>query len=104
MAIQIIRLSTGEELIGEVSVDESGGYVISKPAILGMIEGEEGVPNMVLQKYLPHSEQGEDISIRINSDHVMFTFSPLSEILNHYNSSLGSGIVTPPTGVIPSVN
>lgn len=98
MAIQIIRLSTGEELIGEVTVDESGGYVISKPALLGMIEGEEGVPNMVLQKYLPHSEEGESVTIRIDSRHVMFSFSPLSEILNHYNSILGSGIITPPKG------
>jgi len=96
--IQVLRLTTGEEIIGEVSVDDDSGYVIKKPALLGMMQSEEGTPNMVLQKYLPHSEQGEDITLRINSSHVMFSFEPLGEILNHYNSILGSGIITPPKG------
>ena len=98
MAIQILRLTTGEELIGEVSVDDSSGYVISKPAVVGMMQTEEGTPNMVMQKFLPHSEQGEDVTIRIDSSHVMFTFEPLTEILNHYNTMLGSGLITPPKG------
>tara|TARA_B110001454_G_C12549139_1_gene362803 strand:+ start:89 stop:394 length:306 start_codon:yes stop_codon:yes gene_type:complete len=97
MSVKVIRLITNEEVIGEFSETETS-YTIKKPAMLGFLADDDGKPNMVIQKYLPHSEQGDDAEITVDRSNVLFTFDPLSEILNHYNAQLGSGIITPPKG------
>ena len=97
MSITVIRLVTNEEIIGDISETETT-HIIKKPAVLGFLADDDGKPNMVLQKYLPHSEAGDDSEIEISKDHVLFSFEPLDEIVNHYNEILGSGIITPPKG------
>ena len=88
MAIKVIRLVTNEEIIGEVEEGQDE-YEISKPAVLGFISDDVGKPNMVLQKYLPHSEEGDDATIVVSRNHVLFSFNPLDEIVEHYNQILG---------------
>ena len=88
MSIKVIRLVTNEEIIGEI-FETSTSYEVSKPALLGFLSDDDGKPNMILQKYLPHSEEGDDAKIIISRDHVLFSFNPLDEILNHYNQILG---------------
>jgi len=97
MSIQILRLTTGEELIGEVSVDDDGGYVIECPSMIGMMQSDTGEPNMAIQQYLPHSEDGAEVKIRISSSHVVFSFTPLDEIVNHYKAAR-AGLVVAPKG------
>jgi hypothetical protein len=87
MGIKILRLVTGEDVIGEVSVDDADGYVVNKPALIGMVNDPSGNPSMALQRYLPHSEEGDDVAIRIGSSHVIFSFAPLAEIVEHYGKA-----------------
>lgn len=94
MGIKILRLVTGEDIIGEVAVDDSGGYVVSKPSLIGMVNDASGNPSMALQRYLPHSEEGDKVKIRIDSTHVIFSFAPLVEIVDHYKKAFAESTIS----------
>jgi hypothetical protein len=88
--VQILRLTSGEELIGRVETND-GFYTIKKPYILiPMGEGRIGfVP------YMPYTKAEDGIDI--GGDHVMFALDPMSEMETQYTSAV-SGLVTAPAG------
>jgi len=89
MSVKIVRLINSEEIIGHVEINESGNFVIKDGAII--IPAGEG--KMALVPWLPHSKED---SIEILSDRVLYSFEPLTELANEYNSRLGNGLVIPP--------
>ena len=93
--VKILRLTSGEELIGKVEKTDDDSYIIKKPAIILPVgEGRVG-----LAPYLPYCEV--DDGLEVSSRFVMFDVEPVVEFKNQYNSALGSGVVIPegPSGV-----
>jgi hypothetical protein len=90
--VQILRLTSGEELIGRVDFhDEEGYYAISKAYILiPMGQGQIG-----FAPYMPYT-RAED-GFTISEEHVMFMIRPMSEMETQYTSAV-SGLVTAPAG------
>lgn len=90
--INIIKLSTGEELIGDVS-DSASKYKIVNPCMLQLIPSRNNnEPTMGMFPYAVHTKEH---TILVGKEHVIWMEEPVKELYNQYNSVFGSGIVMP---------
>ena len=95
--IQIIKLTTGEDLIGGVSDTEIDGkvfLVIDKPALIMMMPkpGNENEFGVGLAPYAPFAKAHK---VPVFPAHIVSVYDPAEEILNAYNSKFGAGLVMP---------
>jgi hypothetical protein len=90
MALRILRLLTGEEIVGDIVNEDANHYTIENPCTLGIAMTHSGKPALNMQPMLLFSEQKV---VKINRQHVMFDVSVAIEIQNKYNEIYGSGIV-----------
>lgn len=88
--MKLIRLSTGEEIIGKVEIEDDVAYrvTISDPILL--IPAGEGKIGMT--HFMPY---GKDKDITINPAHIMFMTEP-SDDLARQVIRMTSGIELPP--------
>jgi len=94
---QIVKLSSGEELIGQVSDVELEGRTfieIESPAVIMLIpdQNNEQKFGIGLAPYAPYAESGK---VQIMPGHVVALMKPSVSLLNEYNSAYGSGVVVP---------
>ncbi|NDG33225.1 hypothetical protein EB118_24540 [bacterium] len=90
MTLRILRLLTGEEVVGDITNEDANHYTIENPCSLGLAMTQSGKPALNMQPMLIFSEQKV---VKINRQHVMFDVSVAIEIQNKYNEIYGSGIV-----------
>jgi hypothetical protein len=87
--IQVTKLITGEELIGDVTIDDR--VTIKNPCVLQMVPMRSN-PEQVGMALAPVAMHIEDHSITVKQEHVVWMNSPVKELYNQYNSAFGSGI------------
>ena len=91
--IRIIKLITGEELIGDVT-DQGLAYSIKNAVIVALVPSRANpqLPSIGLAPWMPYAEN-EPVIISKNS--IVYEAKPIKEMVNNYNSIFG-GIITPP--------
>lgn len=87
--IQIVKLVTGEELVGEVVLDDK--VTIKDPCMLQMVPSR-GNPDQAAMALIPIAMHIESKSITVKEEHVVWMAKPIKELYNQYNSAFGSGI------------
>ena len=88
--IKIVRLTTGEELVASVEeTDES--CTLTNPAILI----PAGKDQLAFGQWLPYGEISEGVTI--DKRYIVFIVDPITDLLNQYSTSFGSGLVIPST-------
>ena len=95
--IQIVKLTTGEDIIGDLSEQEIEGrgfILVDKPAIIMMMPkpGSDTEFGVGLAPYAPFAEGHR---VPFFPAHIVSIYDPSKEMLNSYNSKYGSGIVQP---------
>lgn len=96
--LRILKLATGEEIVGNVVEKNGIAYRIENPCVLGIMMGPNGKANLQMQPMLIFSEQKV---VEISRAHIVYEVSVAIEIQNKYNEIYGSGIVLPKTqGII----
>lgn len=90
MNLRILRLLTGEEIVGDITNESETHYTIENPCALAIGMNSSGRAALNMQPMLLFSEQK---IVKINKTHVMFDVSVANEIQNKYNEIYGSGIV-----------
>jgi hypothetical protein len=93
MSVKLLRLTTGEMLLANTSIDNDA-YTLKKPAWIAQLKQGE----FALVPWLPLAK--EDV-VTIGGDKIMYCLEPETGILNEYNSAFGSGLVVPNGGVKP---
>ena len=102
MTVQIIKVSTGEELIGKVNdvqVPEGQQFVqIEKPAVVILVPDEQtqGKFGIGLAPYAPYAEKN---TVNIMPNHIVAIFNPATSLLNEYNLHYGSKVIVPETEI-----
>jgi len=101
MTIQIIKLSSGEEIIGKVSDVEIEGrqfIQIEKPAVVMLIPDEttQGKFGIGLAPYAPYAEKN---TVNVMPNHIVAIFIPATSLLNEYNLHYGSKVIVPETEI-----
>jgi hypothetical protein len=90
--LRILKLSTGEEVVGNIQSRNGLAITIENPCLLGIAMGPNGKANLQMQPMLIFSE---DKKVDINRGNIMYEVSVAPEIENKYNEIYGSGIVLP---------
>ena len=93
--IQVVKLTTGEDIIGDVKESEIEGrgfLVIEKPAIIMMMPkpGSDTEFGVGLAPYAPFAK---DAKVPVFPAHVVSVYDPTTEMLNSYNQKYGSGLI-----------
>lgn len=96
--LKLVRLSTGEELIGEVLSSEPSGFVIKNPVRVIMVPSKADPKNPSVA-FAPYFEWSKDKEFTINPNHIIVMATPIEEFVNQYNGMYG-GLVVPPTKLI----
>ncbi len=97
MNIKSLKLVTGEDIICEYSL--SDGIVTMKNPVQATL-----VPSRTSNQpnfgFAPFPLTSNDKEITIEEKYILFVCEPAEEFVVQYNSIFGSGIVTPPKGII----
>ena len=93
MSLYIIRLITGEDLIGELDITKSKDhehkyYKMKNVGIVQLVPTKDGV-GISLYPYAPYAEDSE---FTFKEEHVMTTYKPSVDLQNNYSRMFGSGI------------
>lgn len=87
--IQVTKLITGEELIGEVTLDDR--VTIKNPCVLQMVPSR-GNPEQAAMALVPVAMHIEGHAVTLKQEHVLWVAAPIRELYNQYNSAFGTGI------------
>jgi hypothetical protein len=87
MTLYIVRLITGEDLIGELTVRDDI-YTLKNVGIVQLVPTKDGV-GISLDPYAPYAKISEFV---FKEQHVMTTYEPSLELENNYSRIFGSGI------------
>ena len=93
MNIKLVRLTTGEEVVCDLEIDESNDgtfYNITNPVILIPDRGK----NLMLLPWLPYAKL-EDDTVRVNEKSIMFVVDAHEELAKEYKAQV--------TGVEPII-
>jgi hypothetical protein len=102
MNIQGIKLVTGEEVIADVSVNSQGQLQLKNAVQLRMVPPKVpgASPQMGFVPFPTFSQQKKDEIVVVEPLHVVYNYTPASDISDNYNQMFGSGIITPPSQII----
>ena len=95
--IQIVKLTTGEDIIGDLSeqeIEARGFILVDKPAIIMMMPnpGSDTEFSVGLAPYAPFAK---DHKVPVFPTHIVSIYDPGKDMLNAYNKKFGSGIIQP---------
>jgi hypothetical protein len=93
MQVQLVRLISGEELLGKIMPSGSEIVKIQNPVRVIVMPNkiDPKTPNV---GFAPWAEFSEDKSFDIDKRHVLCIMNPVKEFINQYNSMFG-GLVLP---------
>ena len=95
--LRILKLISGEEIVGEILTDTADSVTIQDPCTLGLMQSQNG-PRLNMMPMLLFSEQKK---VQLQKSHILYTVTVAQEIQNKYNEIYGSGIVLPkPSAII----
>lgn len=92
--IKIVKLVTGEEIIGDVDeiANQHNEIKISKPCVIQLVPSR-GNPEQIGMALLPYAAYTKDHTILVKASCVVWTQEPVKELYNQYNSIFGNGLV-----------
>jgi hypothetical protein len=94
MTIKVLKLTSGEDVLGEASIFEDQWHV-KNPVGIAVVRGKDGQPNVGLSPFPLHSPQKKDATIDIPVTSVVYSYVPAQDFIDNYNQIFGSGIVLP---------
>jgi len=91
MSIQCLKLSSGEEIIGDiVSVPSEYVLKVKNPASIHIVPSQNGSMGVAMMPWLSYAHESEFV---ISKENILVQpFEPSVEFLNRYNQIFGSGI------------
>lgn len=102
MNVKGLKLVTGEEIISDFNLLGDGRFLLKNPVQIRIMPPQfsGGQPNMGFVPFPAFAEQSKDHKVVVEPLHVVYTYEPAEEIVQNYNQTFGSGIITPPKKLI----
>ena len=97
--LMILRLSTGEEILGEVTSNSGQVMTVKNPVRVVMVPSKADPKNPSVA-FAPFMQWSDDKELTLNANHVIVTATPIAEFVNQYNGMFGGLVVPPKTGLI----
>jgi hypothetical protein len=96
--IVVIKVTSGEEIIGELFNPLGDSIVIKDPAVIMLQRTEQGV-GIALMPYMPYC----DGTINFSKATIVADGEPSQKMINEYNRIFGSGIEVVPASALSIV-
>ena len=90
MNIKVVRLISGEELIGDWNEETN---TITNPVIMVPVSKAQ----LGFSPWIPYVEEEE---VPLKEQHIVTILTPDNKLQNEYNRVYGSGLIVPPTDKI----
>jgi len=101
--VRLVRLLSGEELLGDVVLNGDGTITIKDVCQVATSYADPGqaTAKVGIAPYLPYAnlEKG----IRLGNHYIGYIVEPVKELYNEYNKVFGSGIILPDDEIKPAV-
>ena len=91
--IRILKLGTGEEIIGDSS-EAHGEITVKKPCYIQIVPSRAD-PEQPAMALMPYAAYTKDHKVVIDISSIVWSEEPLIELYNQYNSLFGTGLVIP---------
>ena len=95
MAVKLVRLKSGEDIIVDIISENSEIHKIKNPAMLMPVRHTPGRQDQIQVGLAPWMPFSDAIEFDLPRDWVLLTTEPAQDIVNNYNQIFGSGIVVP---------
>ncbi len=95
--MKLIRLTSGEEIVGDVVENEDGTITLSNG--FNLLPGGEGKIQFI--PFMAYTEAHSGITLK--PEHVLFTVTPVAQLVEQITKikrSMDSGIITPDQGIV----
>ena len=93
MNIKLMRLSTGEDLIGDLKNLDAGGALIENPCIVYLSQNPNGGPaNLGMTRWMPYAENKEFL---LERQFIVTVADPVEELSKQYDGVFGVGLIVP---------
>lgn len=97
MNVKLMRLSTGEDLIGDLLTNENGNVVVENPCIVYLSQNPNGGPaNLGMTRWMPYAENKE---FTLDSKYIVTIADPVEELAKQYDGVFGAGLILPKAGL-----
>ena len=90
--IKIIRLFSGEEILGDVQ-QVTATEVVVKNVVRVMVIPSKVEAQTPQVGFVPFCHWSKDVEIKFNQQHVLAIMNPIADFVNQYNATF-SGIIT----------
>jgi hypothetical protein len=96
MEIIALKLSTGEDVLGEIDSQSETEFVLVNPVGISVVRGKDGQPNIGFSPFPLHAEQKSGATVALAKKNVVYSYVPAEDFISNYTQIFGSGIVIPP--------
>lgn len=98
MSVKIIKLITGEELLGEILPSSEAICKVKNPVRIVVMPNkiDPKTPNI---GFAPWAEFSDDKEFVLDKTHILAIMTPINEFVNQYNTMFG-GLVVPKSNLI----
>jgi hypothetical protein len=97
MKVLALKLSTGEDVLGEIESESETEFVFVNPVGITVVRGKDGQPSIGFSPFPLHGEQATGTTIALPKKHVVYSYVPAEDFIRNYDSIFGAGLVVPPT-------
>lgn len=95
MEIIVLKLITGEDVLGEVQTESETEYVLENPVGIAVVRGRDGQPNVGFAPFPIHAPQVKGSTITLAKKNVVYYYVPADDFIDNYKQVFGAGIVLP---------
>ena len=97
MNIKLVRLSTGEDLMGDVTLNENSDAVIENPCMVYVRPNQNNSGASVgITRWMPYADNKE---FTIAGKFIVTVADPAQDLKTEYNKIFGSCLVVAPAGL-----
>ena len=100
MDIKVLKLVTGEEILGEVVENIDSHITLKNPVGIAVVRGQDGQPNIGFAPFPLHAEPKSGLTHKFRWDHVIYSYEPAGDFKSNYDQIFGTGLITPPKKLI----
>jgi hypothetical protein len=91
MTIKVVKLVTGEEVVGDVSINTPGIVTIDRPCAV-MLVASKSTPDQHSMALIPYAAYTNDHRIDVKEAAIIWEGELQEDVYNQYNMLYGSGI------------
>ena len=94
MDIRVLKLITGEEVLGEVVLD-TAVIRVKNPVGIAVVRGKDGMPNVGFAPFPLHADSKSGLTVDFDRQNVIYSYVPAEDFIKNYEQIFGTGIILP---------